>query len=141
MTPKRPSVTSTLDEQSATLPARWLFDPNVLGWAGPLGAVRLRIQCPTVERKAKHAAGELSDSPVSFFTGYAKKIRLGRSGDQRIIKKPFFGNELAIKVDGRGCNAEELVSGKLPLIDGLRPHLHQCRRWGNRIRHHDSVPD
>jgi FixJ family two-component response regulator len=48
-------------------------------------ARQLQVKCPSC--------------PVLFVTGYADKAALKDVEDQRIIKKPFLGEELAEKVN------------------------------------------
>jgi signal transduction histidine kinase/CheY-like chemotaxis protein len=50
--------------------------------------------------------------PILFVTGYADKIALGDVGDERIIQKPFIGEELAEKVNAALIRSGARLSGK-----------------------------
>ena len=50
--------------------------------------------------------------PTLFVTGYADKAALSEVGEERIIKKPFVGRELAEKVDAALAKAPR-SSGKV----------------------------
>ena len=62
-----------------------LLDFAMPGMSGVEVARQVQLKYPTV--------------PILFVTGYADKTALGDVGDERIIKKPFVGDELAEKVN------------------------------------------
>ncbi len=51
--------------------------------------------------------------PVLFVTGYADNAALEKIGDARIIKKPFVGDELVIKVQGALIKGDHRSSEKV----------------------------
>jgi signal transduction histidine kinase/CheY-like chemotaxis protein len=62
-----------------------LLDFAMPGMSGVEVARQVQLKYPTVS--------------ILFVTGYADKIAFGDIGEERIIKKPFIGEELAKKVD------------------------------------------
>jgi signal transduction histidine kinase/ActR/RegA family two-component response regulator len=51
--------------------------------------------------------------PILFVTGYADKVALADVGDERIIKKPFVGDELAEKVNAALVRSRSRASSKV----------------------------
>jgi signal transduction histidine kinase/CheY-like chemotaxis protein len=65
---------------------------------------------------ARQMNSKFTTLPVLFITGYADKTALGEVDDDRIIKKPFVGDELANKVHAALTKVSRRSSGKvLPL--------------------------
>jgi CheY-like chemotaxis protein len=54
--------------------------------------------------------------PILFVTGYADNSELSEIGDARIIKKPFIGEELAVKVRAALDEAEHRSRGKVVVL-------------------------
>jgi signal transduction histidine kinase/CheY-like chemotaxis protein len=62
---------------------------------------------------ARQVNSKFPNLPLLFITGYADKSALGELGDDRIIKKPFVGDELANKVHAALAHARSRSSGKV----------------------------
>jgi CheY-like chemotaxis protein len=62
---------------------------------------------------ARQVNSKFPNLPVLFITGYADKSALAEVGDDRIIKKPFVGEELAKKVHAALARARSGSSGKV----------------------------
>jgi CheY-like chemotaxis protein len=55
--------------------------------------------------------------PVLFVTGYADNSALEEVGDARIIKKPFVGDELVVKVQAALVKGGQGLGGKVVKLD------------------------
>jgi CheY-like chemotaxis protein len=65
---------------------------------------------------ARQAQAKSPGLPILFMTGYADTSALAEIGEDRVIKKPYVGDELANKVRAALANADARPTGKvLPL--------------------------
>ena len=62
---------------------------------------------------ARQAQLKYRTLPILFVTGYADKAALADVGDERIIKKPFVGDELAEKVNAALVRSRSRVNAKV----------------------------
>jgi CheY-like chemotaxis protein len=62
---------------------------------------------------ARQMNSKFTTLPVLFITGYADKTALGEVDDDRIIKKPFIGDELSNKVHAALTKVSRRSSGKV----------------------------